>query len=116
MLLLLFFVLGVEGEKPPIFGFADLLLRNPDGNSPNGSRNPKLFNMMPDLPSASTQRNLTLVAKVVQNMANMAEFGAKEPFMEVCNAHIQQQQAYTQRLLINMSTAGPQVGVATACG
>jgi Ras GTPase-activating protein 1 len=71
--------------------------------------NPKLFNMMPDLPSASTQRNLTLVAKVVQNMANMAEFGAKEPFMEVCNAHIQQQQAYTQRLLINLSTAGPQV-------
>jgi hypothetical protein len=41
--------------------------------------NPKLFNMLPDFPSETTARNLTLVAKVIQNAANMTEFGEKEP-------------------------------------
>lgn len=41
--------------------------------------NPKLFNMLPDFPSETTARSLTLVAKVIQNAANMTEFGEKEP-------------------------------------
>eukprot|EP00040_Diaphanoeca_grandis_P035801 m.225988 g.225988 ORF g.225988 m.225988 type:complete len:925 (-) comp33476_c0_seq1:73-2847(-) len=67
--------------------------------------NPKLFNMMPDVPSETIQRNLTLVAKVVQNMANMTEFGAKEEFMTPCNTHIQQNRPLTQKLLQQLSTA-----------
>ncbi len=50
--------------------------------------NPKLFNMMPDHPTETAARNLTLVAKVIQNLANMAEFGQKEPFMIPCNSFI----------------------------
>lgn len=41
----------------------------------------------PDHPSETTARNLTLVAKVVQNMANMTEFGEKEAFMTICKLH-----------------------------
>jgi Ras GTPase-activating protein 1 len=52
--------------------------------------NPKLFNMMPSHPSAETARSLTLVAKVVMNVANFVEFGAKEPFMAVCNGFVAQ--------------------------
>ena len=40
--------------------------------------NPILFNMMPDHPSVTTARSLTLVAKVIQNLANMSDFGQKE--------------------------------------
>jgi hypothetical protein len=43
--------------------------------------NPKLFNMMPDHPTDLTARNLMLVAKSIQNLANMTEFGAKESYM-----------------------------------
>ena len=41
--------------------------------------NPKLFNMLPDFPSEETARHLTLVAKVIQNSANLTSFGEKEP-------------------------------------
>ena len=41
-----------------------------------------------DFPCERTARNLTLVAKVVQNLANMSEFGVKEPFMQPCNRFI----------------------------
>lgn len=47
--------------------------------------NPKLFNMMPDYPSDITARNLTLVAKSLQNLANMSEFGVKEAYMVAVN-------------------------------
>ena len=42
-----------------------------------------------DHPSEVTARNLTLTAKVVQNMANFAPFGAKEAFMIPCNDFLQ---------------------------
>eukprot|EP00048_Salpingoeca_helianthica_P002271 m.55992 g.55992 ORF g.55992 m.55992 type:complete len:811 (-) comp12003_c1_seq1:21-2453(-) len=47
--------------------------------------NPKLFNMMPDHATEGTARSLMLVAKVIQNLANMSEFGQKEEFMLCCN-------------------------------
>eukprot|EP00037_Helgoeca_nana_P030143 m.369383 g.369383 ORF g.369383 m.369383 type:complete len:953 (-) comp28121_c0_seq1:13326-16184(-) len=66
--------------------------------------NPKLFNMLPDFPSETTARNLTLVAKVIQNAANMTEFGEKEPYMAVCNDFLRANSTKMQALIRNLST------------
>uniref|UniRef100_A0A8C9VJI1 RAS p21 protein activator 1 n=1 Tax=Scleropages formosus TaxID=113540 RepID=A0A8C9VJI1_SCLFO len=39
--------------------------------------NPRMFNIITDPPSPTAARTLTLVAKSVQNLANLVEFGAK---------------------------------------
>ncbi|RMC18068.1 hypothetical protein DUI87_04947 [Hirundo rustica rustica] len=46
------------------------------------------FALLPDSPSPTAARTLTLVAKSVQNLANLVEFGAKEPYMEGVNPFI----------------------------
>uniref|UniRef100_A0A8C5BLG7 RAS p21 protein activator 1 n=1 Tax=Gadus morhua TaxID=8049 RepID=A0A8C5BLG7_GADMO len=50
--------------------------------------NPRMFNIIADPPSSIAGRTLTLVAKSVQNLANLVEFGAKEPYMEGVNPFI----------------------------
>lgn len=50
--------------------------------------NPRIFNIIADPPSPVASRTLTLVAKAVQNLANLVEFGAKEPYMEGVNPFI----------------------------
>uniref|UniRef100_A0A3B5MFH0 Ras GTPase-activating protein 1 n=1 Tax=Xiphophorus couchianus TaxID=32473 RepID=A0A3B5MFH0_9TELE len=50
--------------------------------------NPRMFNIIADPPSPTAARTLTLVAKSVQNLANLVEFGAKEPYMEGVNPFI----------------------------
>ncbi|KAF4015351.1 hypothetical protein G4228_006469 [Cervus hanglu yarkandensis] len=50
--------------------------------------NPRMFNIISDSPSPIAARTLTLVAKSVQNLANLVEFGAKEPYMEGVNPFI----------------------------
>lgn len=50
--------------------------------------NPKLFGIMPDHPDPSTARTLTLIAKIIQNLANLSEFEGKEPHMQVFNEWI----------------------------
>ncbi|XP_023933304.1 ras GTPase-activating protein 1 [Lingula anatina] len=50
--------------------------------------NPKCFNIITETPSEVAARSLKLVAKSLQNLANLVEFGAKEPFMEVVNPFI----------------------------
>nr|XP_023699170.1 ras GTPase-activating protein 1-like isoform X1 [Paramormyrops kingsleyae] len=50
--------------------------------------NPRMFNIITDPPSVTAARTLTLVAKSVQNLANLVEFGAKEPYMEGVNPFI----------------------------
>uniref|UniRef100_A0A8C5S9R8 RAS p21 protein activator 1 n=1 Tax=Laticauda laticaudata TaxID=8630 RepID=A0A8C5S9R8_LATLA len=50
--------------------------------------NPRMFNIISDSPSTTAARTLTLVAKSVQNLANLVEFGAKEPYMEGVNPFI----------------------------
>ncbi|RXM98408.1 Ras GTPase-activating protein 1 [Acipenser ruthenus] len=41
-----------------------------------------------DPPSSTAARTLTLIAKSVQNLANLVEFGAKEPYMKGVNPFI----------------------------
>ncbi|XP_063066091.1 ras GTPase-activating protein 1 [Engraulis encrasicolus] len=50
--------------------------------------NPRIFNIITDPPSPTASRTLTLVAKAVQSLANLVEFGTKEPYMEGVNPFI----------------------------
>lgn len=47
--------------------------------------NPKLFGLLEDHPPEKPRRTLTLVAKGLMNLANLAKFGQKEPWMEPMN-------------------------------
>uniref|UniRef100_A0AAY4C9A0 Uncharacterized protein n=1 Tax=Denticeps clupeoides TaxID=299321 RepID=A0AAY4C9A0_9TELE len=50
--------------------------------------NPRMFNIIADPPSVTASRTLTLVAKSVQNLANLVEFGAKNiPELPDVNEH-----------------------------
>lgn len=50
--------------------------------------NPRICNMMSESPSLCAARTLTLVAKCLQNLANLVEFGVKESFMTPVNPFI----------------------------
>lgn len=50
--------------------------------------NPRQFNLISELPSETALRTFILVAKSLQNLANLIEFGTKEPWMEVVNPFI----------------------------
>ncbi|KAG4089366.1 hypothetical protein H8356DRAFT_1719349 [Neocallimastix lanati (nom. inval.)] len=49
---------------------------------------PKLFGLQYDHPDPVTARTLTLIAKIIQNLANLSEFEKKEPHMAYCNTFI----------------------------
>ncbi|XKL62004.1 hypothetical protein PGB90_001837 [Kerria lacca] len=50
--------------------------------------NPRKFNLISESPSPTASRSLIMVAKCLQNLANLVEFGGKEPYMEVVNPFI----------------------------
>lgn len=50
--------------------------------------NPKLFGLLKNHPQPRANRTLTLIAKSLQTMANMTQFGGKEPWMEPMNKFI----------------------------
>ena len=50
--------------------------------------NPRHFNLISETPSHNASRSLIMVAKCLQNLANLVEFGGKEPYMEVVNPFI----------------------------
>jgi len=53
-----------------------------------GITSPHMYGLMPVPPNEQTQRNLVLLAKVLQNLANEVQFGAKEPHMQRLNDFI----------------------------
>lgn len=65
--------------------------------------NPRMFNIIADPPSSTAVRTLTLVAKSVQNLANLVEFGAKEPYMEGVNPFIKNNK---QRMIMFLDELG----------
>ncbi|KAI4876546.1 hypothetical protein NFI96_016581 [Prochilodus magdalenae] len=64
---------------------------------------PRMFNIIADPPSPTAGRTLTLVAKSVQNLANLVEFGAKEPYMEGVNPFIKNNK---QRMIMFLDELG----------
>ncbi|XP_014259409.1 ras GTPase-activating protein 1 [Cimex lectularius] len=50
--------------------------------------NPRQFNLISEPPPLMASRSLIMVAKCLQNLANLIEFGGKEPYMEVVNPFI----------------------------
>jgi hypothetical protein len=49
---------------------------------------PKAYGMIDETPSPAFARNLTLIGKTLQNLANLVEFGHKEEYMIIVNAWI----------------------------
>lgn len=50
--------------------------------------NPRQFGLVSETPTPAATRSLVMVAKCLQNLANLIEFGGKEPYMEVVNPFI----------------------------
>ncbi|XP_052099193.1 ras GTPase-activating protein 1-like [Mytilus californianus] len=65
--------------------------------------NPKSFNLITETPSETASRTLKLIAKALQNLANLVEFGAKESFMEVINPFIKKNKPRMVMFLDNLS-------------
>jgi hypothetical protein len=49
---------------------------------------PKLFNLMDSFADPKTGRTFTLLSKIMQNLANLVEFGQKEPYMAAINPFV----------------------------
>ncbi|XP_049311557.1 ras GTPase-activating protein raskol isoform X7 [Bactrocera dorsalis] len=65
---------------------------------------PSLFNITNELPSARATRNLTLVAKTLQTLANFTRFQGKESFMEFLNDFLEQEAPRMKEFLQQIST------------
>ncbi|XP_053663502.1 ras GTPase-activating protein raskol [Anopheles marshallii] len=64
---------------------------------------PSLFNITNELPSARATRNLTLVAKTLQTLANFTRFQGKENFMEFLNDFLEQEAPRMTQFLYDIS-------------
>ncbi|KAK6032488.1 GTPase-activator protein [Ostertagia ostertagi] len=65
---------------------------------------PSLFNLVTEYPSGVTARNLTLIAKTLQNLANFTKFGGKEHYMEFMNGFVEREWQRMKDFLRRIST------------
>ncbi|EYC31836.1 hypothetical protein Y032_0003g1265 [Ancylostoma ceylanicum] len=65
---------------------------------------PSLFNLVTEYPSGATARNLTLIAKTLQNLANFTKFGGKEHYMEFMNGFVEREWQRMKDFLRRIST------------
>ncbi|UMM39332.1 hypothetical protein L5515_016433 [Caenorhabditis briggsae] len=71
---------------------------------------PSLFNLVAEFPSINNARNLTLIAKTLQNLANFSKFGGKEPHMEFMNTFVDREWNRMHEFLLEISTESKSVG------
>ncbi|XP_068853936.1 RAS protein activator like-3 isoform X2 [Aphelocoma coerulescens] len=77
---------------------------------------PSLFGLVQEYPSEATARTLTLVAKVIQNLANFTTFGEKEPYMTFMNEFLEQNLATMTEFLGAVATPEASAHMATYDG
>jgi len=65
---------------------------------------PNAYGLLPEPPSASVQRQLVLLSKILQNLANGLRFGKKEEFMMKLNDFIDSNILTLQRFYDHLST------------